>query len=78
MPLHVREAPGWGFMCDVLLCLPLLVFVRIIRCSMTDELHTWLHHPVKKFMLIKLLPASLRSILLDVSAMLSCVLYLSA
>uniref|UniRef100_A0A6A7FY16 General transcription factor 3C polypeptide 1-like n=1 Tax=Hirondellea gigas TaxID=1518452 RepID=A0A6A7FY16_9CRUS len=65
IPNHVKEADGWGLMCDVVVCLPLYLFVRIIRCTITPELFTWLKHPIKKFLLIKLLPASIRSLLLD-------------
>ena len=70
MPVHVSDVTGWGFMCDVMLCLPLYIFVRIIKCPVTPELIAWLQHPIKRFMLIKLIPPGLRSLLLEVSQLL--------
>lgn len=67
VPVHVPDVSGWGMMCDVTLCMPLFLFVRLNRCPMTPQLRAWLEHPLKRFYLIKKLPAALRLSVLEVS-----------
>ena len=49
-------------MCDVLLRLPLSIFVKLVNLSFeVENLEDYLNHPVRRHYLIKHLPYRLRS-----------------
>lgn len=57
---------GWAFVCDILLSLPLCIFVCLVNTtSSSREIEEFLVHPIKKYLLIKYLPPSLRQSLLQ-------------
>uniref|UniRef100_A0A1Y1N2E0 Uncharacterized protein n=3 Tax=Photinus pyralis TaxID=7054 RepID=A0A1Y1N2E0_PHOPY len=62
LPCHSGWPEGWALVCDILLRLPLVIFLKL--CNVTfviPELSTYLKHPVKQFYLLKHLPSQLRS-----------------
>ena len=65
LPAHQGWGLGWCLMCDVLLRLPLSVFVKLV--NITQEipgLQEYLNHPVRRNYLIRTLPHSIRNKLL--------------
>lgn len=57
---------GWAFVCDILLRLPLCIFIRLVSITCTsEELENFLSHPLKKNLLVKDLPPHLRQSLLQ-------------
>ena len=66
LPAHQGWGLGWCLMCDVLLRLPLSVFVKLV--NITQEipgLQEYLNHPVRRNYLIRTLPHSIRNKLLS-------------
>ncbi|MBN3291836.1 TF3C1 factor, partial [Polypterus senegalus] len=64
-PMHQEYGRGWGLVSDILLCLPLSVFVQIIQISYKVEgLEDFLNDPVKQHTLIRFLPKPMRQLLL--------------
>jgi len=62
LPSHAGWSEGWFLMCDVLLRLPLSVFVKLVHITMQIQgLQEYLAHPVKKHMLIRNLPSPIRT-----------------
>lgn len=61
LPKHGGWPEGWALMCDVLMSLPLSIFVRVynIKYIIPDFDH-YLSHPIRKHYLVKNLPVSLR------------------
>lgn len=61
LPKHGGWSEGWSLMCDVLMSLPLSIFVKIynIKYVIPDFDH-YLSHPIRKHYLVKNLPVSLR------------------
>lgn len=58
-PKHNEWSKGWALMCDVLLGLPLSIFVKIHNiCFNIPELEHYLNHPIRKNYLVKDLPVS--------------------
>merc|ERR1740128_565732 len=54
---HTGWGEGWCLMCDILLRLPLSIFVKLVHVTMdVPGLNEYLAHPVKRHMLIRSLP----------------------
>uniref|UniRef100_A0A8D2J9I0 General transcription factor IIIC subunit 1 n=1 Tax=Varanus komodoensis TaxID=61221 RepID=A0A8D2J9I0_VARKO len=65
LPVHREFGHGWALVSDILLCLPLSIFVQIVQVSYkVDNLEDYLNHPLKKHTLIRNLPRSIRQKLL--------------
>ncbi|KFQ26439.1 General transcription factor 3C polypeptide 1, partial [Merops nubicus] len=65
LPVHREFGFGWALVSDILLCLPLSVFVQIVQVSYkVDGLDDFLNDPLKKHTLIRFLPRSVRQQLL--------------
>uniref|UniRef100_A0A8C2TZW0 Ral transcription factor IIIC subunit 1 n=1 Tax=Coturnix japonica TaxID=93934 RepID=A0A8C2TZW0_COTJA len=65
LPLHREFGFGWALVSDILICLPLSLFVQIVQVSYkVDGLEEFLNDPVKKHTLIRFLPMSVRQQLL--------------
>ncbi|NWV38569.1 TF3C1 factor, partial [Grantiella picta] len=65
LPVHREFGFGWALVSDILLCLPLSVFVQIIQVSYKVEgLKEFLNDPLKKHTLIRFLPRPVRQQLL--------------
>lgn len=61
LPKHSGWPEGWALMCDVLLGLPLSIFVKVHNITfIIPELEHYLNHPIRKHYLVKNLPVSLR------------------
>ncbi|XP_046745508.1 general transcription factor 3C polypeptide 1 [Diprion similis] len=62
---HAGWPLGWTIMCDVLLRIPLSIFVKVHNVPyFIPELETYLNHPIRKHFLVKNLPSQIRNILL--------------
>ncbi|XP_076997566.1 general transcription factor 3C polypeptide 1 isoform X2 [Tamandua tetradactyla] len=65
IPPHRDFGFGWAHVSDILLCLPLSIFVQIIQVSYkVDNLEEFLNDPLKKHTLIRFLPRPIRQQLL--------------
>ncbi|NXI44516.1 TF3C1 factor, partial [Galbula dea] len=65
LPVHREFGYGWALVSDILLCLPLSLFVQIVQVSYkVDGLEDFLDDPLKKHTLIRFLPRSVRQQLL--------------
>ncbi|NWR76120.1 TF3C1 factor, partial [Centropus unirufus] len=65
LPVHREFGYGWALVSDILLCLPLSLFVQIVQVSYkVDGLEDFLNDPLKKHTLIRVLPRSVRQQLL--------------
>ncbi|NXT27371.1 TF3C1 factor, partial [Syrrhaptes paradoxus] len=65
LPVHREFGHGWALVSDILLCLPLSLFVQIVQVSYkVDGLEDFLNDPLKKHTLIRFLPRSVRQQLL--------------
>ncbi|XP_041432437.1 general transcription factor 3C polypeptide 1 isoform X2 [Xenopus laevis] len=63
--VHSEYGPGWVLVSDILLCLPLSIFIKIVQVSYkVDNLDDYLNDPVKKHTLIRCLPRPMRQQLL--------------
>ena len=61
LPHHAGWPLGWTFLCDILLRLPLSIFVKIVNITYAiDGLDAFLKHPIKQHLLIKHLPLDVR------------------
>lgn len=61
LPKHGGWPEGWALMCDVLMGLPLSIFVQLYNIKYAiPELDRYLSHPIRKHYLVKNLPVSLR------------------
>jgi len=59
LPKHNGWPDGWALMCDVLLGMPLSIFVKVHNITfIIPELDYYLNHPIRKHYLIKNLPVS--------------------
>ncbi|XP_063738883.1 general transcription factor 3C polypeptide 1 isoform X2 [Eleginops maclovinus] len=66
-PVRVQKgfSSGWAMVSDILLCMPLSVFIQVIQINYrVDGLEEYLSHPVKQHHLIRTLPARMRRQLL--------------
>ncbi|XP_047388879.1 general transcription factor 3C polypeptide 1 isoform X3 [Sciurus carolinensis] len=65
IPVHRDFGFGWALVSDILLCLPLSLFVQIVQVSYkVDNLEEFLSDPLKKHTLIRFLPRPIRQQLL--------------
>ncbi|XP_077271220.1 general transcription factor 3C polypeptide 1 isoform X1 [Temnothorax americanus] len=65
LPKHSGWSKGWALMCDVLLGLPLSIFIKVHNITfMIPELELYLNHPIRKHYLVKNLPVTIRNTLL--------------
>ncbi|XP_072568646.1 general transcription factor 3C polypeptide 1 [Paramormyrops kingsleyae] len=65
MPLHRGYSCGWALTSDILLSLPLSIFIQIIQVSYkVDDLELYLNDPVKQHYLIRVLPGRMKKQLL--------------
>ncbi|EFB18282.1 hypothetical protein PANDA_016315, partial [Ailuropoda melanoleuca] len=65
IPVHKDFGFGWALVSDILLCLPLSIFVQIVQVSYkVDDLEEFLNDPLKKHTLIRFLPRAVRQQLL--------------
>jgi general transcription factor 3C polypeptide 1 len=56
---------GWAIMCDLLLRLPLCIFVKVFNVSfIIPDLEQYLMHPVRRHYLVRHLPSRLRNTLI--------------
>ncbi|CAG2055942.1 unnamed protein product, partial [Timema podura] len=65
LPVHTGWPNGWAIMCDVLLRLPLSIFVKI--CNITyvvPQIDSYLSHPIRRHYLVKFLPLEMRNVLM--------------
>ncbi|XP_073503906.1 general transcription factor 3C polypeptide 1 [Phyllobates terribilis] len=63
--IHSEFGTGWVLVNDLLLCLPLSIFIQIVQVSYkVDDLEDYLNDPIKKHTLIRYLPRSIRQQLL--------------
>ncbi|XP_010621796.1 general transcription factor 3C polypeptide 1 isoform X1 [Fukomys damarensis] len=65
VPVHRDFGFGWALVSDILLSLPLSIFVQIVQVSYKVEgLEEYLNHPLKQHTLIRFLPRAIRQQLL--------------
>ncbi|XP_009864608.1 PREDICTED: general transcription factor 3C polypeptide 1, partial [Apaloderma vittatum] len=65
LPVHTEFGSGWALVSDILLSLPLSLFVQIVQVSYkVDGLECFLNDPLRKHILIRFLPRSVRQQLL--------------
>ncbi|KAG5885477.1 hypothetical protein JTB14_005068 [Gonioctena quinquepunctata] len=65
LPHHAGWSDRWALMCDVILRLPISVFLKVSECSYeAPELFEILRHPIKRFYLVKDLPETIRNVVL--------------
>ncbi|XP_074178864.1 general transcription factor 3C polypeptide 1 isoform X1 [Rhinolophus sinicus] len=65
IPVHRDFGFGWALISDILLCLPLSIFIQIVQVSYkVDNLEEFLNDPLKKHTLIRFLPRPIRQQLL--------------
>ncbi|KAM4697792.1 general transcription factor 3C polypeptide 1 [Rhinophrynus dorsalis] len=63
--VHGEFGPGWVLISDILLCLPLSIFIQIVQVSyQVENLEEFLNDPLKKHTLIRYLPRPIRQRLL--------------
>ncbi|XP_056392115.1 general transcription factor 3C polypeptide 1 [Hyla sarda] len=63
--VHSEFGPGWVLVSDILLCLPLSIFIQIVQVSYkVDDIEDYLNDPIRKHTLIRYLPRSIRQQLL--------------
>ncbi|KAM7394584.1 hypothetical protein PAMP_021375 [Pampus punctatissimus] len=63
--LHKEFGSGWAMVGDLLLCLPLSIFIQVIQINYkVDGLEEYLNDPVKQHHLIRALPTRMRAQLL--------------
>lgn len=61
LPQHSGWPLGWSFLCDILLRLPLSIFLKVVNITYQIEgLEAYLKHPIKQHLLLKHLPMELR------------------
>ncbi|XP_044265440.1 uncharacterized protein LOC123011855 isoform X2 [Tribolium madens] len=65
LPQNMNFPRGWALACDIILRMPLSVFVKLYNITYDiPGLETYLNHPIKRHFLLKHLPVDMRSILL--------------
>ncbi|XP_040001751.1 general transcription factor 3C polypeptide 1 [Xiphias gladius] len=63
--VHKEFSSGWAMVGDLLLCLPLSVFIQVIQINYkVDGLEEYLNDPVKQHHLVRVLPARMKRQLL--------------
>ncbi|XP_076298615.1 general transcription factor 3C polypeptide 1 isoform X2 [Lasioglossum baleicum] len=65
LPNYIGWPRGWTLMCDVLLRLPLSIFLKLHYISFViPELDDYINHPIRKHYLVRELPVEIRNTLL--------------
>jgi general transcription factor 3C polypeptide 1 len=65
LPAHPDWPTGWCLICDVLLRLPLSIFVRLVNVTIeVPNIEDYLGHPVRQHYLVRMLPVEMRQRLL--------------
>ncbi|PNF33520.1 hypothetical protein B7P43_G17638, partial [Cryptotermes secundus] len=65
LPKHAGWPEGWAIVCDLLLRLPLCIFVKVINVTfIVPELEQYLMHPIRRHFLVRHLPPRLRNVLI--------------
>ncbi|KAM3864620.1 general transcription factor 3C polypeptide 1 [Diretmus argenteus] len=65
VPIHKEFGHGWALVSDLILCLPLSVFIQVIQINYEVEgLEAYLNDPVKQHCLVRALPSKMRRQLL--------------
>ncbi|KZC03777.1 General transcription factor 3C polypeptide 1 [Dufourea novaeangliae] len=65
LPKYTGWPQGWALMCDVLLRLPLSIFLKLHFISFViPELDKYMNHPIRKHYLVRELPTDIRNSLL--------------
>ncbi|CAK6972755.1 general transcription factor 3C polypeptide 1-like [Scomber scombrus] len=63
--IHKEFGSGWAMVGDLLLCLPLSIFIQLVQINYkVDELEDYLNDPVKQHYLVRALPARMKRQLL--------------
>ena len=61
LPQHSGWPLGWSFLCDILLRLPLSIFLKVVNITYHIEgLEEYIKHSIKQHLLLKHLPMELR------------------
>ncbi|XP_046989076.1 general transcription factor 3C polypeptide 1 [Schistocerca americana] len=61
LPQHTGWPKGWALMCDILLRLPLSIFVKVFNVSyIVPDMENYLTHSVRRHYLVKHLPENMR------------------
>ncbi|EFX77102.1 hypothetical protein DAPPUDRAFT_321692 [Daphnia pulex] len=61
LPEHKGWPCGWSFLCDILLRLPVSIFLKVVNITyQIDGLEAYIKHPIKQYVLLKHLPMDLR------------------
>uniref|UniRef100_A0A1B6C3M8 GTF3C1 extended winged-helix domain-containing protein n=2 Tax=Clastoptera arizonana TaxID=38151 RepID=A0A1B6C3M8_9HEMI len=64
LPNHGGYGKGWCLLSDVILRLPLLIFLQLVNINYeVPDLYDYLNHPIKKYLLVKNVPLHLKEIL---------------
>uniref|UniRef100_A0A6V7I8R1 Uncharacterized protein n=1 Tax=Bracon brevicornis TaxID=1563983 RepID=A0A6V7I8R1_9HYME len=62
LPIHNGFPHGWALMCDILLRLPLSIFLKIHKLPFAiPGLEYYIEHPIRKHFLVRNLPAPIRN-----------------
>lgn len=62
LPVHSGWTKGWAIMCDILLRLPLSIFLHLVNINYeVPGLDDYLSHPIRKHYLLKHLPPVIRN-----------------
>lgn len=62
LPVHSGWPKGWAIMCDILLRLPLSIFLHLVNVNYeVAGLNEYLSHPIRKHYLLKHLPPTIRN-----------------
>ncbi|XP_029909764.1 general transcription factor 3C polypeptide 1 [Myripristis murdjan] len=65
IPIHKDFGDGWALVSDLLLCLPLSLFIQVIQVNFKiDGLEAFLSDPVKQHYLVRALPSKIKRQLL--------------
>lgn len=65
LPIHSGWEKGWTLVCDIIVRIPLSLFVKLCNISfIIPELTHYLDHPIKQYYLIRHLPIEIRNGLL--------------
>ncbi|XP_056639937.1 general transcription factor 3C polypeptide 1 [Diorhabda sublineata] len=65
LPSHLGWEEGWALVCDIILRLPVSIFLKLHNCTYEDaDLLEILNHPIKRYYLVKDLPEKSRKTIL--------------
>lgn len=66
LPEHRGWPKGWALMCDILLRLPLSIFVKVFNVSyVVPDMESYMSHPLRRHYLVKHLPENMRYCLIS-------------